>query len=75
MKDSNKGQGYGKFSQICKFLSMLYPELQSYSKAVKWTEEQERMEIGQRISTSIQGTQKQDNKSTSSLPAEKRRKI
>ncbi len=62
MEDSNKYQGYGKFSWICKFLSMLYPELQSYSKTVKWTEEQERVEIGWRTSMSIWRTQRQDNK-------------
>jgi len=31
--------------------------------------------MGQRTSTSIRGTQRQDNKSTSSLPAEEERKI
>ena len=35
MEDSNEGQGHGKFPWICEFLSMLYLELQSYSKAIK----------------------------------------
>ena len=38
MEDSNKDQGHGKFPWICEFLLMLYPELQLYSKAIKWTE-------------------------------------
>ena len=75
MEDSNKGQGHGKFSWICKFLSMLYPELQSYSKAVKRTKGEERMEMGWRTLTSIWGTQRQDNKSTSSLLTKEGRKI
>ena len=54
---------------------MLYPELQSYSKAIKWTEGQEKMEMGWRTSISIQETQRQDNKSTSSLSTEEKRKI
>ena len=73
MEDSKEGQRYRKFSWICKFLLMLYPELQSYSKAVKWTEGQERIEW--RTSTSIWGTQRQDNKSTSYLLTEEGRKI
>ena len=75
MEDSNKGQGCRKFPWICEFLLMLYLELQSYSKAIEWTEGQERMEMGWRTSTSIWRTQGQDNKSTSSLSAKERRKI
>ena len=44
MENSNKGQGYGEFPQICKLLSTLYPELQSYSKTIKQTEGQKEME-------------------------------
>ena len=58
MEDSNEGQGYGKFPWICKFLLTLYSELQSYSKTVKWTEGQERVEIGGRTSMSIWRTQR-----------------
>ena len=61
MEDSNKGQRCKKFSWICKFLLTLYPELQSYSKTVKWTEGQERVEIEWRTLTSIWRTQRQDN--------------
>ena len=75
MEDSNKGQRRKKFSWICKFLLTLYPELQLYSKTVKWTEGQERVEIGWRTLTSIWRTQRQDNKLTSSLPAKEGRKI
>ena len=46
MENSNKGQGYGEFPQICKLLSTLYPELQPYSKTVKQTKGQKEMEIG-----------------------------
>ncbi len=68
MENSNKGQGCGKFPWICKFLLMLYSELQLYNKTIKWTEGQERVEMGWR-------TQRQDNKLTSSLPTEEGRKI
>ena len=42
IENSNEDQGCGKFPWICKFLQMLYPELQPHSKAIKWTKGQER---------------------------------
>ena len=43
MENSNKDKECRKFPQICKFISMLYPELQLYNKAIKQIEGQERM--------------------------------
>ena len=56
MEYANKGQGCKKFSWICKLLLMLYPELQPYSKTIKWIEGQERMEMEWRTPKGIQGT-------------------
>ena len=38
IEDTNESQGCGEFSQICKLLSTLYPELQLHSKTIKWIE-------------------------------------
>ena len=54
---------------------MIYPQLQSYSKATKQTEGQEEMEVGRRTSKGIWGTQGKDHKSTSSFSTKKRGKI
>ena len=39
MEDTNKSQGHGKFSRICKFLQEIYPEFQSYNKTIEWIKE------------------------------------
>ena len=75
MENTNKSQGRWEFPWIHQFLLTIYPQLQSHSKATKWTERQEGMEIGKRISKGIQKTQRKDHKSTSSFFAKKRRKI
>ena len=54
---------------------MLYLELQLHSKAVKQTKEQERMGMKQRPLTSIQRTEGQNNKPTSTFSFKERRKI
>ena len=53
MENSNKDKECRKFPQICKFISMLYPELQLYNKTIKQTEEQKGREMEQRTSTDI----------------------
>ena len=75
MEDTNKSQQCGEFPQICQFLLMLYPKFQLYSKTAKRIKRQERMEMGRRTSKGIQGTQRENNESTSSFPAKKKRKI
>ena len=75
MEDTDKSQECGEFPQIHKLLLMFYPKFQPYSKTAKQNKEQKRMEMGQRISEGIRGTQREDNKSTGSFFAKKRGKI
>ena len=45
IEDANKDQGHKEFPQIRKLLSMLYPELQLYSKTIKWQPVERNYEI------------------------------
>ena len=75
MEDANEDQRCRKLSRICKLLQTIHSKLQPYSETIKQTEEKERMEVERRTSTSLQQTQRQDNKSTGTLSSEERRKI
>jgi len=54
---------------------MVYQKLQSYSKTAQWTQRQERVEIGRRITRSVWRTKGEDNKSTDPCSSKERRKI
>ena len=45
MKDTYKGQRHRKFLGVRKLLLKIYLKLQSYSKTIKQTQRQERMDI------------------------------
>ena len=75
MEDTDQDKGHRKLSKICKLLQMIYPEFQLYSKAIKWVEREERMEMEKRTPTGFWRTQRQNNKSTGTLSSEERRKI
>ena len=53
VEDTDKDQGCGKLSRVCKLLPMIYPKLQPYSKAIEQTKRQEGLEIGRRTSEGI----------------------
>ena len=71
IKDTNKNQRSGKLSRICKFLQKIHPELQSYSKTIKWVKRKEGMGMNRRTSIGIWRIKREDNKPT--LPSEERR--
>jgi len=53
VENTNKSQECREFSWICQFLLMIYPQLQSHSKATKQTKGQEGMEMGRRTSKGV----------------------
>ena len=75
MKDTNKGQRCRKLPRVCKFLLIVHLKLQPHSKTIERTKRQEGLEMGGRTLESIQGTQREDNKSTGTSPTQKRRKV
>ena len=75
MKDTNKNQRSGKLFRICKLLSKVHPELQSYNKVFKQPERKERMEMGRRTPKGFQKAKRQDYKSTGTLSSKEGRKI
>ena len=72
---TDKSQGCGKFSWVCKLLPMIYPKFQPYSKAIEWTKRLEGLEIGSKTSKGVWRTQGKYNKSTGTISAQKREKI
>ena len=50
---------------VCKFLPILYQELQSYSKTSQWIQGKKGMEMGKRTQKGIQRVEEQNYKSTS----------
>ena len=64
-----------KLLRICKLLPKIYQELESYGQISQWTQRKKRMEIGKRISRSIQRIKGKDHKSTSTHSSKKKRKI
>jgi len=54
---------------------VIHSKFQPHSKTIKQAERKERMEVEKRISMSLQQTQGQDNKLTSTFSSKKRRKI
>ena len=54
MENANENQRSRKLLRICKFLSEVHSELQSYSKAIEQPKRKEEMEIGRKTSTSFQ---------------------
>ena len=64
-EDTDKSKGHGKLPRLCKFLSMIYPKLQLYGKAIKWIKRQEGLEVGRGTSKDIWRTQRENNELTS----------
>ena len=75
MENANENQGSRKLLRICKFLSEVHSELQSYSKTIKQPKRKEEMEMERRTSTSFQWAKRQDYKLTGTLSSKKREKI
>jgi len=75
MEDANKSKGCGKLPGIHQFLLMFYSKLQPYHQTIKRAKRQEKVEMGRGTPKSVQGTQREDYKSTSIGITEERRKI
>jgi len=54
MENANENQGSRKLLRICKFLSEVHSELQSYRKTIKQSKRKEGIEMERRTSTSFQ---------------------
>ena len=75
MEDFHQDKRSRKLLRICKFLQMLYQELQSYGKTSQWTQEKERLDMGGRIPKGIWRVEDKNYKSTSTCSTQKRKKI
>jgi len=75
MEDTDEDQRCRKLPRIYELLQMIHSKLQPYSETIKQTKGNKRMGVERRTSTSLQQTQRQDNKSTSTFSSEERRKI
>ena len=75
MEDSYQDKRSGRLLRICKFILMLYKELQSYSKTSQWTQRKERMEMGRRIPKNIWRIEKQNHKLTGTCATKEKRNI
>ena len=75
MEDTNQNKRHRKLSKICKLLQTIHLEFQPHSKAIKQVEREERMGMERRTPTSFRRTQRQNNKSTSTLSSKEKRKI
>ena len=53
MEDTDESERCGKFPRFRKFLLMIHPKLQSYSKTIEQVKRQEGLEMGRRIPKSI----------------------
>ena len=53
MENANESQRSGKLFRIHEFLSVVYLELQSYSKAIKQPKRKKEMEMGRRTAKSF----------------------
>jgi len=62
----------GKLLGICKLLPTIHQELQLYRKTSQQTQRKKEMEIGRRISNSIQRVKEQDYKLTSTCSSKER---
>ena len=74
IEKSYQDQRSRKLLRICKPLSMLYQEFQSYGKTSQQAQEKERVEIGWWTSEIIQRTQEQNHKLTCTYSSKERRK-
>ena len=75
MENTNENKRSRKLLRICEFQLEVHLKLQLYSKAIKWPERKEGMEIGRRTSKGFWRAKQQDYKSTSTLSSQEGRKI